>query len=87
MTASSNAFRTTTMVAAAILAASLLLLAVSANKARAIFPGSNNAIAFVTDRDGSFQIYRMGSDGFGQSSLTDPRGKAVIPPSLRTARR
>jgi hypothetical protein len=54
------------MVAAA-LAASLLVLAVATSPAEAAFPGSNGAIAF----DDSSQVFRMNSDGSGETNLTN----------------
>ena len=38
--------------------------------ARAAYPGTNGLIAFVTDRDGNFEIYVMNDDGTGQTNLT-----------------
>jgi Tol biopolymer transport system component len=54
----------------AAIAAVGLLLATTQRPAEAAFPGSSGAIAFFSDRDGSFQIYRMGADGFGATKLT-----------------
>ena len=60
---------------AAVLAASLLVLTVATKPAEAAFPGSNGAIAFG---DGS-QVYRMNSDGFGQTKLSDAAGTNFQP--------
>jgi hypothetical protein len=62
------------MVAAA-LAASLLVLAVATSPAEAAFPGSNGAMAF----DDSSQVFRMNSDGFGQTKLSDAAGNNFQP--------
>lgn len=59
---------------AMILAAGLLVLAVAATPASAAFPGSAGDLAFHTTRDGSFQIYRMGADGFAPTRLSDTAG-------------
>jgi Tol biopolymer transport system component len=65
-------FRTSAMLAAVILAAGLLVA--WAGSARAAFPGSAGDVAFHTTRDGSFQIYRMGADGFDPTRLSDTAG-------------
>jgi Tol biopolymer transport system component len=64
--------RTLTTLAAVILAAGLLVA--WAGSARAAFPGSAGDVAFHTTRDGSFQIYRMGADGFDPTKLSDTAG-------------
>lgn len=38
--------------------------------ARAAFPGANGKIAFVSDRDGSMEVFVMNADGSGQTNLT-----------------
>jgi hypothetical protein len=48
MAAFSNVFRTSALLAAAILAAGLLVLVASANPAGAAFPGKNGKIAFAS---------------------------------------
>src|SRR5215210_7876321 len=59
-------------LAAVVLAAGLLVAA--GKQAHAAFPGTAGDIAFHTTRDGSFQIYRMGADGFGPTKLSDTAG-------------
>ncbi len=69
---------TTTFLAA--LLAVLLLAPVAAAEQEAgttSLPGSNGAIAFVSNQDTSitrFQVFRMNSDGFGQTRLSDLPG-------------
>ncbi len=59
------------------LLAVLLLAPVAAAEQEAgttSLPGSNGAIAFVSNQDTStsrFQVFRMNSDGFGQTRLSD----------------
>ena len=60
------------MLAAAILAAGLLVA--WAGSAHAAFLGSAGDVAFHTTRDGSFQIYRMGADGFDPTRLSETAG-------------
>lgn len=38
---------------------------------RAAFPGANGKIAFVSDRDGNFEVYAMNSDGSSVTRLTN----------------
>jgi Tol biopolymer transport system component len=38
------------------------------------FPGTPGDIAFISDRDGGVEIYRMSGDGVRQTRLTDTRG-------------
>lgn len=63
---------------AAALALSLLMLA-GTKRAEAAFPGSAGDIAFHTTRDGNFQVYRMGADGFGPTRLTDTAARNQQP--------
>jgi Fibronectin type III domain/WD40-like Beta Propeller Repeat/PASTA domain len=42
--------------------------------AGASFPGSNGKLAFVSDRDGTLEVYSMNPDGSAQTRLTDIRG-------------
>jgi Tol biopolymer transport system component len=60
------------LVVAAALASSLLMLFAAMNPAEAAFPGNNGAIAFTSLRSGdnSNQIYRMNNGGSGQTRLT-----------------
>jgi Tol biopolymer transport system component len=67
------------VVSAATLAL-IMLAAAMMGPAEATSPGTAGAIAFVSDRDGSGQqVYRMGSDGFGQTRLTDTLGVSSNP--------
>jgi Tol biopolymer transport system component len=52
---------------------------VSGVPAQAAFPGTNGAIAFVSDRDGTQQVYRMKADGSGERRLTDAAGLNTHP--------
>jgi Tol biopolymer transport system component len=70
-------FKTITILAAALFAATALALIAATRPAEAAFPGSNGAIAFVSlqgSTDNKFQVFRMNSDGFGQTRLTDEPG-------------
>jgi Tol biopolymer transport system component len=61
----------------AVMAAAMVVvaLAVGTQPANAAFPGSNGAIAFTSDQGGlPLDIYRMNSDGFGQTQLSDTAG-------------
>lgn len=69
-----NRFRSSAM----ILVVTLLVL-VAALPAGAAFPGSAGDVAFHTTRDGSFQIYRMGADGFAPTKLSDTAGSNQRP--------
>lgn len=51
-----------TMITVALLAA--------AGPAQATFPGENGRIAYETDRDGNFEIYRVNNNGTGDTRLT-----------------
>ncbi len=42
-------------------------------------PTSSGKIAFVSDRDGNFEIYVMNADGSGVTRLTNHRGRDVSP--------
>ena len=61
------------LVAAVLLAVGAAVM-VSGVPAQAAFPGTNGAIAFVSDRDGTQQVYRMRADGSGERRLTDAAG-------------
>ncbi len=70
--------RGTTILLAALLAVHLLAPVARAEGAGTTsLPGSNGAIAFVSNQDTSitrFQVFRMNSDGFGQTRLSDLPG-------------
>ena len=58
---------------AAALATSILIvvsIATSSEPAQAAFPGTNGKIAFVSARDGNFEVYTMNTDGASQVNLT-----------------
>jgi Tol biopolymer transport system component len=65
--------RFTVLLVGAAMAALMLALALSAERARAAFPGTPNAIAFTSDAGALSvgQIHRMGSDGFGVTRLSE----------------
>jgi hypothetical protein len=58
-----------TTVLAVMAAAMVVALAVGTEPAKAAFPGSNGAIAYASGK-----IYRMNSDGFGQTQLSVTAG-------------
>lgn len=58
-----------TLLAAALVV--LLTLVVADNPARAAFPGQNGKIAFMSDRDGDYEIYSVSPTGSGRQQLTD----------------
>ncbi len=66
-------FRTCVVIAAALLTASLLVLAVSSKPAEAAFPGKNGKIAFASNRasGGNLEIYAMSNVGTGEENLTE----------------
>jgi Tol biopolymer transport system component len=64
----------TTVFLAVLLATLVLALVTTGKPAKATFPGSTGAIAFVTTRDGGNDIYRMNGDGYGQTRLTETPG-------------
>src|SRR5215203_5079909 len=58
-------------------------------RARAAFPGENGRIAFDSNRDGDFEIFKMHDDGNRQRQLTDNTandyGAAFSPSGKRIA--
>ncbi len=66
---------------AMILSAIVLVPVAMEKPAKAAFPGTPGAIAFVSERDGfaNFNVYRMNADGFGQTRLTDLPGLSFGP--------
>jgi hypothetical protein len=63
----------------ALLLASGITLLDALKPAQAAFPDSNGAIAFVSDRSGSSEIYRMKPDGTQQKRLMDPEPPSSEP--------
>ena len=59
------------MMAAAVLAASLLVLASAMRPAEAAFPGPSGAIAYTCCDQGDLNVWRMAPDGFGATKLTE----------------
>ncbi len=57
--------------AAGVLAAVGLLVLAAVSPAEAAFPGQNGKIAFVSNRDGNFEIYAMNANGTGSDRLTN----------------
>jgi Tol biopolymer transport system component len=51
-------------------AGAVIALLVGSTPAPAAFPGANGKIAFVSDRDGNWEIYVMDADGTNQTRLT-----------------
>jgi Tol biopolymer transport system component len=76
-----NNLKTATILVAVLLAAILLALVVAAQPARAAFPGSTGAIAFVSSREDprNWQLYRMNADGYGQTKLSNLPGFSYSP--------
>jgi Tol biopolymer transport system component len=68
---SSNFFRAVMLVGAVVLAALLVALVAAQKPAKAVFPGMNGKIAFMSDRDGDYEIYSIGPSGSGLQQLTD----------------
>jgi Tol biopolymer transport system component len=64
-------------LAIAMLAA--LLATTAPPSARAAFNGNNARIAFVTSRDGNYEIYSMNADGTGQTNLTNNAAGDLAP--------
>lgn len=60
----------------AAVAAAVVALAVGTEPAKAAFPGSNGAIAYV---NAGQQVFRMSSDGFGQTQISDSLGSNAAP--------
>ena len=55
----------------ALVGGMVVLIGPRPEPAEGAFPGVNGKIAFVTDRDGNFEIYVMNADGSGQTRLTN----------------
>ena len=51
----------------------------TASAAAAVAAGGSGKIAYVSDRDGNFEIYAMNSDGSGQTRLTNNPAEDVEP--------
>ena len=69
-----NVLATSVLVVAVLTAVVVAVLVGVSGPAEAAFPGNNGAIAFVSDRDGTQQVYRMRPDGSGERRLSDPAG-------------
>ena len=70
----------------ALLAGFVVVLAVgmAAASAHAAFPGTNGKIAFVSNRDGNYEIYVMNADGTGPDQPHEQRRPSTsIPPGPR----
>jgi TolB protein len=61
-----------TLLRLALIAVFAVAAATLASPASAGFPGTNGKIAFVSNRDGTSEIYSMNADGSGQTQLTTP---------------
>jgi hypothetical protein len=70
-TTTNHYFRALVALLAALAMVASLLLTQPQKPAQAAFPGQNGKIAFVSDRDGNFEIYAMNPDGTGQANLTN----------------
>jgi Tol biopolymer transport system component len=71
-TAGARRFKVSAAIAAAVLAATVVVLVTAATKpAEAAFPGSSGAIAYTSSQDGDLDVWRMAPDGFGATNLTD----------------
>ncbi len=71
----------TTFLASLLVAAMLVPTATAQTVETSSFPGTGGAIAFVSNRDGglNFNGYRMNTDGFGKTRLTDMPGLEFSP--------
>jgi hypothetical protein len=56
------------LVLASVVAA---VVAAVPGTARPAYPGANGQIAFASERDGNFELYRMNADGSDQTRLTN----------------
>jgi len=72
------------VAAAATLAACLVAWVGIQNPAEAAFPGVNGKIAFVSNRDGNYEIYVMNADGSNVVRLTNNTANDYIPDWGRT---
>jgi Tol biopolymer transport system component len=66
------------IIVTVLVACAAVLLAVS-QKAQAAFPGKNGRIAFVSDRDGDFDIYTVRPDGSDLRRVTNTSGEDSLP--------
>jgi Tol biopolymer transport system component len=66
-------------VACVIAAIAAALLFISVASAQAAFPGQNGRIAFVSQRDGNYEIYSMNPDGSDVRRLTNDPGQDLNP--------
>src|SRR5829696_9809184 len=73
--ARSRALLLVASAALAVLVACGVAAVAALEPAKAAFPGTNGAIALVSDRDGTQQVYRMRADGSGERRLTDARSE------------
>ena len=69
-TKTANPFRVSAAIAAAVLAATVVVLAVATRPAEAAFPGANGAIAYTSGPFSNLDIYRIDPDGSAPTNLT-----------------
>jgi Tol biopolymer transport system component len=74
-----NLLKVSLVLAAAVLAACLLAFVVRVEPSQAAFPGQNGKIAFVSTRDGSYEIYTMNADGSNPTRLTNNETLDLLP--------
>jgi TolB protein len=76
-------------VGAVVVLAGAAAIGLTSGPADAAFPGKNGRIAFDSNRDGDFEIFRTNPDGSGQRRLTDnddtDYGAAFSPDGKRIA--
>ncbi len=68
----------TTLVLGTFLAVAMLS-PVATGPAGATFPGSNDKVAFTSNRDGNEEVYTMNADGSAQTRITSVSGADTNP--------
>ena len=63
--------RAVSLASVTVLMVAGLVLTLFSEESDAAFPGNNNRIVFVSDRDGDNEIFTMNPDGTDQTNLTN----------------